>query len=139
MTHERLLQYWAGTQSNLDAALRDPAARTEGQKGAELLAQAVVACRSALEVYTREQLPQDWAETQNNLGAALRDQAARTEGQKGAELLAQAVAACRSALEVFSAEAFPFFHEKTEKRLKECESLLTQAKLKLNKIQQRSQ
>jgi hypothetical protein len=30
-------------------------------------------------------------------------------------------------LEVYSAEAFPLFHEKTEKQLKECESLLTQA------------
>ena len=32
---------------------------TEGTKGAELLAQAVSAFRSTLEVYTREQLPQD--------------------------------------------------------------------------------
>ena len=62
--------------------------------------------------------------TQNNLGLGLR---------------AQAVTAYRSALEVYSAEAFPLDHERTEKQLKECESLLTQAKLKLNKIKQRSQ
>jgi len=96
----------------------------------------VTAYRSALEVRTREQLPQDWATTQNNLGLALRDQAARIEGTKGAELLAQAVTAHRSALEVYSAEAFPLDHERTEKHLKECESLLTQAKLKLNKVEQ---
>ena len=77
--------------------------------------------------------------TQNNLANALSDQAARTEGPKGAELFAQALIAYRRALEVYSAEAFPLFHEKTEKQLKECESLLTQAKLKLNKLKQRSQ
>ena len=115
------------------------AARTEGTKGTELLAQAVTAYRSALEVYSREQLPQDWAMTQNNLGEALRDQAARTEGAKGVELLAQAVTAYRNALEVYSAEAFPSQHEQIGKQLKECESLLTQAKLKLNKVKQRSQ
>jgi hypothetical protein len=138
-TREQLPQDWAGTQNDLGAALRDQAARTEGTKGAELLAQAVSACRSALEVYTRQELPQDWAETQKDLANALFDQAARTEGPKGAELFAQAVIAYRSALEVYSAEAFPLFHEKTEKQLKECERLLTQAKLKLNKVKQRSQ
>ena len=116
------------TQNNLGVALWDQAARTEGTKGAELLAQAVSAFRSALEVRTREQLPQDWAMTQNNLGNALRHQADRTEGTKGAELLAQAVAAYRSALEVYSAEAFPLYHKQTDKQLKECERLLTQAK-----------
>jgi hypothetical protein len=95
----------------------------------ELLAQAVTAYRSALEVSTREQLPKYWAMTQTNLGNALRHQAGRTEGTKGAELLAQAVAAYQSALEVYSAETFPFYHKQTEKQLKECESLLTQAKL----------
>jgi hypothetical protein len=45
------------TQNNLGIALKQ-AARSEGAKGAELLAQAVTAYRSALEVYTREQLPQ---------------------------------------------------------------------------------
>jgi hypothetical protein len=66
---------------------------------------------------------------QNNLGNALWAQATRTEGTKGADLLAQAVSAYRSALEVYSAEAFPFYHEQIEKQLKECERLLTQAKL----------
>ena len=60
-TREQLPQDWAMTQNNLGVALWDQAARTEGAKGAELLAQAVTAYRSALEVYTREQLPQDWA------------------------------------------------------------------------------
>jgi tetratricopeptide (TPR) repeat protein len=37
----------------------------------DLLAQAVAAYRSALDVYTRATLPQDWARTQNNLATAL--------------------------------------------------------------------
>jgi hypothetical protein len=86
-TREQLPQNWAATQNNLGAALWDQAARTEGPQGAELLAQAVSAFRSALEVYTREQLPQDWATAQNNLGNALWVQAVRTEGPKGAELM----------------------------------------------------
>jgi tetratricopeptide (TPR) repeat protein len=72
-----------------------------------LLAQAVAAYRSALEVYTRDTFPQDWATTQNNLGNALRDQAGRTSGQAGADLLAQAVAAYRSALEVRTRATLP--------------------------------
>jgi len=138
-SREQLPQEWAITQNNLGNALSDQADRTEGTKGAELLAQAVTAYRSALEVRTREQLPQAWARTQDNLGNALSDQADQTEGPKAAELLAQAVTAYRSALEVYSPEAFPLQHEQTEKQLKECESLLTQAKLKLNKVNQRSQ
>ena len=70
------------TQNNLGVALRDQAARTEGPKGAELLAQAVSAYRSALEVYTREQLPQDWAVTQNNLGTALSGPGGSDRGAK---------------------------------------------------------
>jgi hypothetical protein len=93
-----------------------------------LLAQAVTAYRSALEVRTREQLPQDWAQTQNNLGAALSDRAARTDGAKGADLLAQAVTGFRAALEVYTHEAFPVDHEEAQKQLKECERLLSQAK-----------
>jgi tetratricopeptide (TPR) repeat protein len=87
--------------------LREQGIRTEGVKAAELLAEAVVAYRSALEVYTREQFPQDWAITQNNLGLALTGQGIRTEGAKAAELLAEAVAAYRSALDVRSREQFP--------------------------------
>ena len=98
-------------------------------KGAELLAQAVSAYRSALEVRAREQLPQDWAMTQNNLGTALRDQADRTAGPKGAELLAQAVAAFHSCLEIYTAEAFPLDHKRAQEQLMECEKLLTQAKV----------
>jgi hypothetical protein len=44
-TREQLPQNWATTQNNLGTALRDQADRTEGPKGAELLAQAVSAYR----------------------------------------------------------------------------------------------
>jgi hypothetical protein len=57
-TREQLPQAWAATQNNLGVALWDQANRPEGLKGVELLAQAVSAFGSALEVYTREQLPQ---------------------------------------------------------------------------------
>jgi hypothetical protein len=56
-TREQLPQDWAATQNNLGVALRDQAARTEGAKGAELLAQAVSAFRSCLEIYTAEIFP----------------------------------------------------------------------------------
>jgi tetratricopeptide (TPR) repeat protein len=88
------------TQNNLGNALRDQASRTQGTEGTALLAQAVLAYRSALEVRTKKDLPQDWAMTQNNLGIALSDQASRTQGTEGTALLAQAVLAYRSALEV---------------------------------------
>ena len=52
--------------------------RTGGERGTQLLAEAVAAYRQALEVYTRETLPQQWAMTQNNLGNALGDQGIRT-------------------------------------------------------------
>ena len=42
-------------------ALEVQGTRSAGAQATELLAQAVAAYRSVLEVYTREQLPQDWA------------------------------------------------------------------------------
>jgi tetratricopeptide (TPR) repeat protein len=49
------------------------------------LAQAVAACRNALEVFTREQFPQQWAATQTNLSdtlVALSNQLGGEEGLK---------------------------------------------------------
>src|SRR5260370_5745184 len=65
-----------------------------------LFAQAVVAYRNALRIFTCGQQPQDWAVTQYNLGFALSEQAARTDGIKGMDLLSQAVIAYRNALQV---------------------------------------
>ena len=65
-----------------------------------LLAEAVAAYRTALDVYTRADLPQQWATTQNNLGNALQRQGERTSGEEGMRLLAEAVAAYRTALDV---------------------------------------
>ena len=56
------------TQNNLGNTLLEQGNRTNGQKGADLLAKAVSAYRAALEVYTRADHPVDWAMTQNNLG-----------------------------------------------------------------------
>jgi hypothetical protein len=106
-TREQLPQDWAMTQNNLGLALVNQGLRSEGTTGAELLAQAVSAFRSALEVYTREQLPQNWSGTQNNLGLALYVEGLRSEGAEVTKLLDKAVAAYRSALEVFTREQMP--------------------------------
>ena len=95
------------TQNNLGIALRDQGIRTGGERGTQLLAEAVTAYRQALEVYTRETLPQQWATTQNNLGITLGDQGIRTGGERGTQLLAEAVAAYRQALEVYTRETLP--------------------------------
>ena len=106
-TRETLPQDWAMTQNNLGIALRDQGIRTGGERGTQLLAEAVAAYRQALEVRTRETLPQQWATTQNNLGTALKDQGIRTGGERGTQLLAEAVAAYRQALEVRTRETLP--------------------------------
>ncbi|MEP5732446.1 MAG: hypothetical protein ABJL67_24110 [Sulfitobacter sp.] len=108
---------WAAGQNNLAAALRNQAIRTDGPKGAHLLAQAVTAYRAALEVYTREDHPVDWAMTQNNLAIALANQAIRTDGAEGAHLLALAVTAYRAALEVRTRECHPVDWAMTQNNL----------------------
>jgi tetratricopeptide (TPR) repeat protein len=95
------------TQNNLATVLGDLGTRTAGQKGNDLLNQAVDAFKAALLVFTREQLPQDWAATQNNLGNVLKDLGTRTAGQKGNDLLNQAVDAFRAALLVRTREQLP--------------------------------
>ena len=59
------------TQNNLGLALKELGTRSDGEEGCKLLQDALTACRSALQVYTRADLPQDWAQTQNNLSDAL--------------------------------------------------------------------
>ena len=88
------------TQNNLAAALYELGTRSSGEEGRRLLEDAVAACRSALEVYTKSDLPQDWATTQNNLSIALHELGTRSGAEEGRRLLEDAVAACRSALEV---------------------------------------
>src|SRR5271157_3298345 len=75
------------TQNNLGVTLDDLASRSEGPRAAELLNQAVEACRSALQVYTGQQLPQDWAMTQNNLGITLQMYFQVSEFRAGLEQL----------------------------------------------------
>ncbi|MEP4553839.1 helix-turn-helix domain-containing protein, partial [Tateyamaria sp.] len=91
---------WAAGKNAEAVGLQHQGTRTDGPKGADLLAEAVAAYRAALEVSTRADHPVHWAITQNNIGAALRNQSTRTDGSKAADLLAQAVAAYRAALEV---------------------------------------
>ncbi len=98
---------WAKVQNLLGIAHAELGIRVEGESSRVHLAQAVLAHRFALEVYSKKDLPQDWARTQNNLGATLRDQASRTQGTEGTALLAQAVVAFRSALEVRTKQDLP--------------------------------
>lgn len=99
--HAWSLKVWQGL------AFRNLGKRTEGAKGADLLADAVAAYRAALEVYTRAEYPVLWATTQNNLGTALQDQGTRSDGAKGADLLADAVNAFHAALEVYTRAEHP--------------------------------
>src|SRR5271166_2626631 len=69
-TREQLPQDWAMTQNNLASALKKQGIRTGGAHGTELLAQAVDAYRSALEVYTREVFPSYHEQVQQNLDRA---------------------------------------------------------------------
>ncbi len=65
-------QDWAMTQNNLGTALLEQGKRTAGEAGAGLLAAAVKAYRSALEVFTMELAPHYHALVQQNLERALR-------------------------------------------------------------------
>lgn len=98
---------WAAGQNAAAITLQHQGTRTDGAKGADLLAGAVTAYRAALEVYTRDDHPVNWATTQNNLGNALQNQGIRTDGAKGADLLAGAVTAFRAALKVRTRDDHP--------------------------------
>ncbi len=109
--HVWSLKVWQGN------ALQDRGTRTEGAKGAGLLADAVTAYRAALEVRTRAEHPVGWAMTQNNLGNALADQGTRTDGAQGADLLADAVTAYRAALEIRTRADHPVHWAGTQNNL----------------------
>ena len=93
-------------------------ARTGGEAGTRLLAEAGQAYRDALMVYTKAQLPQQWATTQNNLGYVLGNQGTRKGGEAGKELIRQAINAYELALEVRTREALPVQWEQTMNNLK---------------------
>ncbi|MEO0485540.1 MAG: helix-turn-helix transcriptional regulator [Pseudomonadota bacterium] len=97
----------AGSHINLGIALQNHGLRTDGPRGASLLAEAVTAYDTAFAFFTRDAHPTHWAMTQNNKAAALKEQGTRTEGAAGAALLAHAVAAYDAALEVHTREAMP--------------------------------
>ena len=83
----------------------------------ELLSQAVIAYRNALQMKTREKQPQEWAMIQSKLGHALREQATRLADARKGERLRQATLAYEAALEVYSHETFPSEHEEVRKSL----------------------
>jgi hypothetical protein len=69
--------------------------------------QAVMCCRSALDVYRRQETPELWAMAQCNLAAALTRQAELAQGMSRLDLWRQATAAYRAALEIFTREHSP--------------------------------
>ncbi|MEM8591018.1 MAG: helix-turn-helix transcriptional regulator [Pseudomonadota bacterium] len=97
----------AMAQNDQAVALQNQGIRTSGAEGATLLAAAVTAYDTALEVRTREDHPVDWAMTQNNKAIALQEQGIRCSGAQGAVLLAAAVTAYDAALEVYTREDHP--------------------------------
>ena len=64
---------WAMTENNLGTVLEDQGRRREDEGGDRLLAQAVDAYRSALQVYTRDEFPQAWSMAEDNLGNVLNE------------------------------------------------------------------
>ncbi len=98
------------TQGNLAVVLSDQGLSSEGAERARLLGEAVVAYRSALDVFTRAALPQDWATTQNNLALTLKDQASTSSGVTQIGLFQEAVAAMTDVLQVQTADIAPNFH-----------------------------
>ena len=68
MPREPVPLQWAGTQSNLGAALQTLGER---ETGTARLEEAVAAYRDALKEWTRERVPLGWAATQMNVGNAL--------------------------------------------------------------------
>jgi len=100
-------EQWGMLHNNLGVACQEQGFRTEGANGTDLLVQAAIAYRSALEVFTLEQFPECFAMLQNNLGIVLQEQARRTANAMGTELLAQAVVAYRNASTAFGREQRP--------------------------------
>jgi tetratricopeptide (TPR) repeat protein len=82
------------------------------ESGTARLAEAVAACRAALEELARDREPLEWARTQNNHAAAL-----RTLGEReiGTVRLEDAVAAYREALE----DAVAAYREALEERTRD--------------------
>ncbi|MGB7316411.1 MAG: hypothetical protein WBC85_00425, partial [Planktotalea sp.] len=91
--------------------------RTNGEAGAELLAEATAAYRAALRIRTEAEHPVEWAMTQNSLAIALANQGTRTNGEAGAELLAEAIAAFRAALRIFTEAEHPMQWAETQENM----------------------
>jgi transcriptional regulator with XRE-family HTH domain len=108
---------YARAQNNLAIALQEQGSRTDGAKGAALLAQSVTAYQNALRVRTEADHPVQWAMTQNNLATALQEQGSRTDGAKGAALLAQSVTAYQNALRVYTEADHPVQWATTQNNL----------------------
>jgi tetratricopeptide (TPR) repeat protein len=94
--------FWAEIQKNLGFVLIDLGIHNSGEEGRKQLQDAAMACRCALEVYTKEEAPIFWAETQNNLGDALRILGSRTAGEAGRKQLEDAVNCYRCSLEIYT-------------------------------------
>ena len=101
---------WAATQNNLAAALSEQGTRTDGAKGADLLAQAVTAYRAALEVRTRDDHPVQWAMPQENIASAELARANHNSCADSQAALNRALSAVNAALTVYDPEHMSYDH-----------------------------
>jgi tetratricopeptide (TPR) repeat protein len=98
-SHARQLNLGLAEEAKGDWALYELGTHSGGEEGAKLLlAEAVAAYRSALEIYTKADLPQDWAQTQNNLGAVLEALGNQLEAEEGLKRKCEAVELLRDVM-----------------------------------------
>ena len=98
------------TQNNLATALANQANRTQGARGATLLAEAISAFRDALTVYTKAEHPVDWAMTKENLAILEVDRAAHESCKNPRPHLEAALAYVEEALTVYDPVHMSYDH-----------------------------
>jgi transcriptional regulator with XRE-family HTH domain len=101
---------WAAGQNARAVMLQTQGTRTDGEKGADLLAEPVSAYRAALEVRTRADNPVDWAMTQNNIAIAQLTIAAHATYSDPSSALDEALTAVDKSLTVFDPVHMPYYH-----------------------------
>jgi len=99
---------WAAGQNCLAIALKNQGSRSDGEKGADLLAQAVTAYRAALKVSTLADHPVQWAETQENIAIAQEAIANHDSCADRHAALQAALAAVENALTVYDPATMPY-------------------------------
>ncbi len=103
-----LEQLWAITQMSLGYTLTGEAERTDGDKSAALLDQAIQGFQAVLQVFTRND-PQQWAGPQLGLAVAFMLQAEHASADKAKPLFDQSAQAYQNALQIYTQADMPQF------------------------------